>query len=125
MTGFRKVNGAPATTNNNGQRSAFGRAPQQQQNGGFNLGNGQGRETSPPEAYINLYLPLANGERAKLGDKGIPLHRDNAVYAKLLDYINDGMTGEDVKGILIVEIGKPRDPNAEIDFDFGPEPEAE
>lgn len=114
MTGFRKVNGAVATQNP--ARSAFGRqqqqpqAPQRQQ---------YTEDRLPPSAYINLYLPLANGERAKLGDKGIPLTLDNPVHAKLLDYIeNHGLTGDDLAQLLVIEIGRPRDPNAEIDFDF-------
>jgi hypothetical protein len=114
MTGFKKVNGQQAAAN---PRNAFGRpTPQQasaQQRGMY------ADERTPPSAYINLYLPLANGERAKLGDKGIPLTLDNPVHAKLLDYIeNHGLTGDDLAQLLVIEIGKPRDPNAEIDFDF-------
>lgn len=109
MTGFRKVNGSPATQTN--PRSAFGRqAPQQEQ---------YQDERVAPSMYLNLYLPLANGERAKLGDKGIALTLDNAVHAKLIDYIdNHGLTADQLKQLIQIEIGRPRDPNASIDFDF-------
>lgn len=116
-TGFKRVT-------NNGQvqpaRQAFGRtsaaannhAQQQQQQ--YNQ-----RESNPPVMYINMYLPLSNGDRARLGDKGIGLTLDNPVHARLIDLIEQGtLTNEHLGDLIQFEIGRPRDPNAEIDFDF-------
>lgn len=114
-TGFRRVsaNGQVQTATT---RQAFGRGAaaanhynQQQQQ----------REVSSPVMYINMYLPLSNGERARLGDKGIGLTLDNPVHARLIQLIEAGeLTPEHLGTLIQFEIGRPRDPNAEIDFDF-------
>lgn len=117
MSGFRKVNNGQVQTAQT--RQAFGRGAaaqnhQQQQQQQY----GQ-RDVNPPAMYINMYLPLSNGERARLGDKGIGLTYDNPVHARLIQLIEAGeLTPEHLGTLIQFEIGRPRDPNAEIDFDF-------
>lgn len=80
----------------------------------------QQREQAPaPVAYLNVYLPLAGGERARLGDKGIPLRAEKPAELALLNALQNGqVTPEQLMQVLIVEIGQPRDPNQPLEIDF-------
>lgn len=72
-----------------------------------------------PVAYINVYLPLAGGERARIGDTGIPLRADKPAEAALLEALQNGsVTVEQLSKLLLLEIGQPRDPNVPLQLDL-------
>ncbi|AGY48080.1 hypothetical protein Presley_13 [Acinetobacter phage Presley] len=115
MSGFRKVSNGQVTVAT--PRQAFGRGAAAANH--YNQQQQMQREVSAPVMYINMFLPLSNGERSRLGDKGIGLTLDNPVHARLIELINsEQLTAEHLGALIQFEIGRPRDPNAEIDFDF-------
>lgn len=85
--------------------------------------NAQANGTKTPRttvAYLNLYVPLADGTRMKIcSDLTLRLYAERAGEVKLVDLIKSGvLTAEQIASMVQVEISLARDENAEIEFDL-------
>lgn len=78
------------------------------------------REPRTTLAYVNAYLPLADGSRIKLfSDLTLRLFKEREAESKLIDLIKSGQyTEEQIAKLIKIEITLARDPDAEITFDL-------
>lgn len=86
-----------------------------------NTGNGQVKEKREAIAFINLYMPLANGKRIQLvGNLNLMLFAENANDAALVELVKSGkITAEQLASRIQVEFALARDKNEPILFDLG------
>lgn len=78
-----------------------------------------GKDKAPKStlAYINLYIPLADGSRVKLvPDLTLRMFAERPVEASVIEAIKSGAkTLEDLQKLIQVEVSLARDESAPID----------
>lgn len=78
---------------------------------------GSNKDKKTTIAYVNLYIPLADGSRVKLvSDLTLRMYAEKAVEAGVIDAIKSGVkTIEDLQNLIQVEVSLARDESSPID----------
>lgn len=81
--------------------------------------NGRAKESKTTLGYLNLYVPLADGTRIKVGNAvTICLFEEYAGEKAFVDLVKSGKINEaQLASMVQVEFNLARDKNAEIVFD--------
>lgn len=85
-----------------------------------NTAQGQAKEKRDPIAFVNLYVPLADGTRAKICTNfTFMLFAENAIEKHIMDKIKSGeLSMEEFVKNIQVEVTPARDKNAPIELGF-------